>query len=52
MIAHPLALHRGLLKDGAIVTDARNRALHAIAESQIIYRRAVVESVPPAFLVN
>ena len=52
MIARPQALHRGLLKDGAIVTDARNRALHDIAESQIIYRRAVVESVPAAFLVN
>jgi spermidine synthase len=52
MIAQPQALHRGLLKDGAIVTDARNRALHDVAESQIIYRRAVVESVPAAFLVN
>jgi len=52
MIARPQALHRGLLKDGEIVTDARNRALHDVAEGQIIYRRAVVESVPAAFLVN
>ena len=52
MMSQPRALHRELLKDGAIVTDARNRALHAVAESQIVYRRAVVEAVPPAFLVN
>ncbi len=52
MIAQPLALHRDLLKDGEIVTDARNRALHDVAGSQVIYRRAVVEAVPPGFLVN
>jgi spermidine synthase len=52
MIARPQAMSRELLKDGEIVTDARNRALYAIAESQVIYRRAVVESVPAAFLVN
>ena len=52
MIASPQVMNRGLFKDGEIVTDARNRALHDIAESQIIYRRAVVESVPAAFLVN
>ena len=52
MMAQPQALHRGLLKDGEIVTDARNRALHDVAESQIAYRRAVVEAVPAAFLVN
>ena len=45
-------LHRGLLKDGEIVTDARNRALHDVAESQVAYRRAVVQNVPPVFLVN
>jgi spermidine synthase len=52
MVAQPLALHRDLLKDGEIVTDARNRALHDVAGSQVIYRRAVVEAVPPGFLVN
>jgi spermidine synthase len=52
MIRQPLALNRGLLKDGKIVTDARNRALHDIAGSQVLYRRSVVGSVPPAFLVN
>jgi spermidine synthase len=52
MLAQPRSMNRGLLKDGEIITDARNRALYDIAESQIIYRRAVVESVPAAFLVN
>jgi spermidine synthase len=52
MLRQPLALNRGLLKDGEIVTDARNRAVHDIAGSQVLYRRAVVGSVPPAFLVN
>ena len=52
MMRQPLALNRGLLKDGEIVTDARNRAVHDVAGSQVLYRRAVVGSVPPAFLVN
>mgnify|MGYP001034331087 CR=1 FL=1 len=52
LMLQPQVLHRELLKDGEIVTDARNLALHDVAESQIAYRRAVVEAVPPAFLVN
>ena len=52
MLRQPIALNRGLLKDGEIVTDARNRAVHDIAGSQVLYRRAVVGSVPAAFLVN
>jgi spermidine synthase len=52
MMRQPVALNRGLLKDGRIVTDARSRAVHDIAGSQVLYRRAVVGSVPPAFLVN
>ncbi|MGH9260686.1 MAG: spermidine synthase, partial [Acidimicrobiales bacterium] len=52
MLARPLTLDLGLLRNGEIVTDARNRALHDIAESQILYRRAVVQSLPAAFLVN
>ena len=48
----PQALHRGRLKDGEIVTDARNRAVHDVAVGQVIYRRSIVEAVPPAFLVN
>jgi spermidine synthase len=52
MLARPLSLDLGLLRDGEVVTDARNRALLDIAESQLIYRRAVVRSLPAAFLVN
>ena len=52
MLARPLTLDLGLLRDGEIVTDARNRALLDIAESQIAYRHAVVRSLPAAFLVN
>jgi len=52
MLMQPQALNRGLLKDGEIVTDARNRALHDIATTQLIYRRSIVQTVPPAFLVN
>ena len=52
MLARPMTLDLGLLRDGEIVTDARNRALLDIAEGQIAYRRAVVRSLPAAFLVN
>ena len=52
MLARPMTLDLGLLRDGEIVTDARNRALLHIAESQIAYRRAVVRALPAAFLVN
>jgi hypothetical protein len=52
MLARPLTLDLGLLRDGEIVTDARNRALLDIAESQIAFRHAVVRSLPAAFLVN
>ena len=52
MLKQPQALSRGLLADGEIVTDARNRAVHDVAIGQLVYRRSVVESLPPAFLVN
>jgi spermidine synthase len=52
MLARPQELHRGLLEHGEIVTDARNRAVHDVARSQLDYRRAVVGSLPSAFLVN
>lgn len=52
MLAQPQTLHRALLQGGEIVTDARNRALHDMARGQVVYRRAVVEAVPAAFLVN
>ena len=52
MLKQPLALNRGLLDQGEIVTDARNSIAHDIARNQLSYRRGVVEALPPAFLVN
>ncbi len=52
MLMQPQSLNRGLLEDGEIVTDARNRGLHDSAMTQLIYRRSIVQAVPPAFLVN
>jgi spermidine synthase len=52
MMERPLALDRGLLQDGEVVTDARNRAVHDVARGQLIYRRATVQALPAAFLVN
>jgi spermidine synthase len=52
MMLRPFTLNRELLQDGEIVTDARNRALHDMAQGQIYYRRAVVQALPAAFLVN
>jgi len=52
MLRQPLTLNRGLLERGQVVTDARSRAVYDIAESQIVYRGAVVQALPRAFLVN
>ena len=52
MMREPQSLNRAFLKDGEIVTDARNRAVHDIASGQLVYRRAVVQSLPRGFLVN
>jgi spermidine synthase len=52
MLTQPLALNRGLLEHGEIVTDARSSVAHDIARNQLSYRRGVVEALPPAFLVN
>jgi spermidine synthase len=52
MLTAPLELTRKLLERGEIVTDARNRALRDVAQSQAAYRSAVVRALPPAFLVN
>ena len=41
-----------LLEGGRIVTDARNAAVHDMAMTQVIYRRAVVDAMPPALLLN
>jgi spermidine synthase len=52
MLMQPLALNRGLLEHGEIVTDARSSVAHDIARNQLSYRRGVVGSLPAAFLVN
>lgn len=52
MLERPQALSRELLERGEIVTDARSAAAYDIAQSQIVYRRSIVEAVPRAFLVN
>lgn len=52
MLTRPQALHHDLLEDGEIVTDAYNRAVHDMAESQLVYRQGVVRALPAAFLVN
>ena len=52
MLEQPLPLTRELLEDGRIVTDAGSAAAYAIARAQLAYRKAIVEAVPKAFLVN
>jgi spermidine synthase len=52
MLAKPLPLSRELLEQGEIVTDAHSAAAYAIAQSQLAYRRSIVNAVPKAFLVN
>jgi hypothetical protein len=52
MLERPQALSRELLERGEIVTDARSAAAYDIAQSQIAYRRSIVEAVSRAFLVN
>ncbi len=52
MLAHPRDIGEALLAGGTIVTDAHNAAAHDLALTEVIYRRAVVESVPPEMLLN
>ena len=52
MLAQPIELHRDLTANGEIITDAHSHAVHALAEDQLRYRRAVVRNLPAAFLVN
>jgi spermidine synthase len=52
MLARPMPLDAKHLAGGRIVTDAHNIAAHAIATSQIQYRRTVIRALPPAFLLN
>jgi spermidine synthase len=52
MLEQPQQLTRELLQRGAIITDAHSTAAWDIAQSQIAYRKSIVESVPKAFLLN
>lgn len=52
MLARPMPLEAKHLAGGRIVTDAHNRAAHAIATSQMEYRRTVVQAMPGALLLN
>jgi spermidine synthase len=52
MLEQPQPLTRELLEYGRIVTDAGSVTAYAIARAQLDYRKAIVEAVPKAFLVN
>ncbi|MFN7087250.1 MAG: spermidine synthase [Burkholderiales bacterium] len=52
MLARPIPLDASLLAGGVVVTDARNAAALDTAMSQVIYRRAVVETLPKELLLN
>ena len=52
MLERPQPLTRELLDEGKVVTDASSAAAYAIARAQLAYRKAIVEAVPKAFLVN
>jgi spermidine synthase len=52
MLERPQALSRELLQHGEIVTDAHSAAAYDIAQSQIGYRKSIVEALPAAFLLN
>jgi len=52
MLADPRPLDANLLAGGRIVTDARSAAAHDMALGQLVYRRAVVEALPPPLLLN
>ena len=52
MLERPTKLDSDTLRRGAIITDARNTISLDIADAQMAYRRLVIETVPPAFLLN
>lgn len=52
MLAKPLPPDAVSLEGGRIVTDARNAAAFELAAVQLAYRRAVVQALPPALLLN
>jgi spermidine synthase len=52
MLANPLPPEAVPLEGGRIVTDARNAAVHDLNAAKLAYRRAVVQALPPALLLN
>ena len=52
MLDRPNKLDSRTLQQGSVVTDARNMIALDIADMQMSYRRLVVRTVPPAFLLN
>jgi spermidine synthase len=52
MLAKPTDLSAKLFDGGKIISDAWNPAAFELANSQMIYRRSVVEGMPAAFLLN
>lgn len=52
MLANPRPLDSILLAGGRIVTDAHSASVHDLALGQLVYRRAVVEALPPQLLLN
>lgn len=52
MLSAPTPLTAELFAGGRVVTDALNAAAHDYAQTQINYRKTVIESAPPGLLVN
>jgi spermidine synthase len=51
MLAHPIAHAPDLFADAEVVTDARG-GVYDLAQSQLGHRRALLASLPPAFLAD
>jgi hypothetical protein len=52
MLERPLPLEPELFASGEVMTDLQNPGVYDIARSQLRYRRALVASLPAAFLVD
>jgi spermidine synthase len=52
MLANPHPVHDDAMAGGRVVTDAANAAAHDFATTHLAYRRTVVETMPPALLLN
>ena len=52
MLSAPVPLTPNLFEGGRIVTDAVNPAAHDFAQTQLIYRKSVVEGLPPEMFLN